>query len=336
MSIRDVKLRPATTPCCESCKICKANWRFLSTLGRAMVLPTDSIRRVTASLKFVLLSQRRQMYSTSIPFFLTTLVNWDCTAHSRWAACPQMPAPPGIGLFMHRIKLVSSVLGQKALQHSMHLHSRQNPGSEQQIVQARVSVAPDEELFPVSRLQWGFCAWHRFRGLCQLFSPALGGLSRFTEATFGADETTSEDHQSHGKASLNYPSGRYRKMVTHNARSLAKRTETNQRHKETPTNQDQGSRTTSQISWKNLPSRILGAGTFHSNVLKKLSTFSCGNVCLIYSAILFRLANSVTFLPFARLFGKLTYLSIQFECTVVLFPTRQPHLSAACGHPCGA
>lgn len=176
-------------PSCESCSIRRASRRFLSTLDCEVILPIDSTSRETDSLKSVFLSHRRHMYSTSNSFFLITPASWEFTAHSKWAAWLHMPAPV-IGLFRHRMISISSVSGVKALQQRMHLHSRQNPGSEQHIWQTNVSAAPVTLLFPVSRWQCGLPARHLFFGLWQLLSPAWGDiLSLFVWGTFGARQT---------------------------------------------------------------------------------------------------------------------------------------------------
>jgi hypothetical protein len=89
----------------------------------------------------------------------------------------QEPSNPE-GLCIHRKKVLTSGSGLMTWQQRIHLHSRQNPCSEQHISQSKPCTVPESMLVPLSKLQFGFFAWHCFRdlfcALCQLTSSRSG------------------------------------------------------------------------------------------------------------------------------------------------------------------
>jgi hypothetical protein len=100
----------------------------------------------------------------------------------------QEPSNPE-GLCIHRKKVLTSGSGLMTWQQRIHLHSRQNPGFEQHISQSKPSTVPESMLVPLSKLQFGFFAWHCFRdlfyALCQLTS-SRSGLSLVRSAASAA------------------------------------------------------------------------------------------------------------------------------------------------------
>lgn len=89
-----------------------------------------------------------------------------------------MPCPD-TGEFRHLMMLIPSASARKDPQQSIHLHSRQKLGSEQQMRHAKFCNGFGTSPFPCSRRQSGLPARHRFFNFWQPSSSYRdGGLSR--------------------------------------------------------------------------------------------------------------------------------------------------------------